>query len=69
MSLDAFRRRVVELDYPFGPFFEHHHIMLAVDMKERGGKGRREQGFADLTQWDERPHADARFAICNSNAR
>jgi len=65
MALDTFRRRVVEIDYPPGPFFEHHHIIFTVDMEERGGKGRCEQGFADWTQRDERPHAYPVLTGCN----
>lgn len=49
---------MVEVDYPSGPFFEHHHVVFAVDMEERGGKGLREQGFAYLAHGYECPHAN-----------
>lgn len=61
VKLGAFRRSVVEFDYPFGPFFEHHYIVFAVYVKEWSGKGRREQGLADLAQRDERSHTNAVF--------
>ena len=67
VAFDTFCRSVVELDHTPGTFFEDHNIIFTVDVEERGGKGRREQGFADLSQRDERPNAYPLLAGCGSN--